>query len=441
MSESTRRTLAALAGAWLALVVLAVFIGVPNERDAISQAATAAVSAVGVDAAISVDGRDVTVDVTPGYDRQAVVEALAGVRGIRTVEFNVIGERPGPEPTEPDRPAEPTSTTSTSVVASSRLEATLHEGTLSLSGVVPVPAVAEGIQQVAELIYAPLLEGSVDVGDVPPATWLEGAPRAVAFLAIVPEAKLVVDGQRAVVEGSAPTPERKAKLLGAIGSALGDDVVVDDQVRVSGLTPPDFHADAPGDGTVTISGTVPNDDIAEALRSATIAAFGPDAVTDLLVVDRGTDASFSLYRLPFVIPQLAAIPQWTLDIDDDVITGSLRGGATFESGSAELSPQLQTLLGTAAGILARNPTLGIVIEGHTDSIGTRAANQVLSERRAGNAKAWLVAAGIDERRIIAVGLGEGHPIASNTTPEGRAQNRRVEFRFGPIEMLMQQGGN
>jgi len=434
MAERRRRWLAALVGLWLALVIVAVFVGVANERDALSTNATAALAGAGIDAAVAVDGRDVTVDVTPG-DQPAVLAALAGVRGIRTVDFHVVRL---PEP--PAAPA-PSTTTSSSVPAAPppRLVATLHEGTIHLAGLLPSPEIVASIDSVARLIYAPLVDGLPTVGETAAGSWFGGAARAVAVLPIVPEAELVVTGEHAVLRGSAPTAARRAKLAAAVAAALGPEVELEDRVTMNGLRPPTFHAEAPGDGTFTISGTVPSRDIAAALHDAAARAFGEGRVVDRIVIDRAVDASFSLYRLPFVIPQLAAIPQWTLDIDDDVITGSLRGGATFPSGSAELSPQLRGLLDVAAGILARNPTLGIVIAGHTDSIGSKAANQALSERRAGNAKAYLVAAGIDERRIMAVGYGEEHPIATNRTREGRARNRRVEFRFGPVERL--QGGD
>jgi outer membrane protein OmpA-like peptidoglycan-associated protein len=68
------------------------------------------------------------------------------------------------------------------------------------------------------------------------------------------------------------------------------------------------------------------------------------------------------------------------------------------------------------------------IEGHTDSIGTEAYNQGLSERRAAAVKNYLVKQGVpDGSRMTTVGYGESRPIADNKTPEGRFQNRRVEI--------------
>jgi outer membrane protein OmpA-like peptidoglycan-associated protein len=147
----------------------------------------------------------------------------------------------------------------------------------------------------------------------------------------------------------------------------------------------------------------------------------------------GLEATFSVYRIPFIFAPLALVPQWEVNIENDVITGGLRGGASFEFDSAELTPQLQQLATIAAGILARNPTVAAVIEGHTDSRGTAAYNQDLSERRALAARDFIVALGVAPERLAASGFGESAPIATNATEEGRAQNRRIEFRLGPIE--------
>lgn len=68
----------------------------------------------------------------------------------------------------------------------------------------------------------------------------------------------------------------------------------------------------------------------------------------------------------------------------------------------------------------------IEVVGHTDDVGDDAYNQKLSEQRATAVRDYLVAAGIDGSKIVTVGMGEGMPVASNTTDEGRAENRRVD---------------
>jgi len=92
------------------------------------------------------------------------------------------------------------------------------------------------------------------------------------------------------------------------------------------------------------------------------------------------------------------------------------------------------VLDEAARILQENTSLQVTVEGHTDSIGTDAYNQKLSERRAQAVKQYLVSQGVAADRLETVGKGETAPIAPNTTdagkdnPEGRAMNRRAELK-------------
>ncbi|MEM9048117.1 MAG: OmpA family protein [Pseudomonadota bacterium] len=106
---------------------------------------------------------------------------------------------------------------------------------------------------------------------------------------------------------------------------------------------------------------------------------------------------------------------------------SQTGAVYFAPGSARLDPASAPLLTTVADIVARCPGLRIVVAGHTDSIGSSRLNLQLSERRARAVANWLVAAGIAERRISALGYGEERPVAPNDTRRNRALNRRIEF--------------
>jgi outer membrane protein OmpA-like peptidoglycan-associated protein len=78
--------------------------------------------------------------------------------------------------------------------------------------------------------------------------------------------------------------------------------------------------------------------------------------------------------------------------------------------------------------MASNATLRIRIEGHTDSDGDEAANMKLSQERSESVRSYLISNGIAADRIEAQGFGETQPIAPNTTPEGKAKNRRTAFR-------------
>jgi outer membrane protein OmpA-like peptidoglycan-associated protein len=99
----------------------------------------------------------------------------------------------------------------------------------------------------------------------------------------------------------------------------------------------------------------------------------------------------------------------------------------FRSGSVELLPAARERLAKVSGIVLAYPSLHVSIEGHTDSVGSDEYNQDLSERRAQSVRDYFVRGGISEGAVDARGFGKAEPVASNETPEGRQQNRRVEL--------------
>ncbi|HEX9160242.1 MAG TPA: OmpA family protein [Thermoanaerobaculia bacterium] len=101
----------------------------------------------------------------------------------------------------------------------------------------------------------------------------------------------------------------------------------------------------------------------------------------------------------------------------------------FDVDSAALRPESRTTLRELATNFQRYPDELVDVEGHTDSTGTTEHNQGLSERRAGSVRDYLVDQGVAARDITAVGYGETRPKASNSTPEGRQLNRRVEIHI------------
>ncbi|WP_305906939.1 OmpA family protein [Methylomarinum sp. Ch1-1] len=103
-------------------------------------------------------------------------------------------------------------------------------------------------------------------------------------------------------------------------------------------------------------------------------------------------------------------------------------GVLFDHDSSKIKSKYDPLFSNALKVLKLNPGLTVEIQGHTDSIGSEAYNQKLSERRAKAVKQELVNQGVDGSRLTTVGFGESRPVASNHTAEGRAQNRRVVYR-------------
>ena len=107
---------------------------------------------------------------------------------------------------------------------------------------------------------------------------------------------------------------------------------------------------------------------------------------------------------------------------------TLSGSVLFETDKSVLLPSAIAKLNDVADALIKgNPDAQITVEGHTDSTGTRDHNMVLSQQRAEAVKGALTARGVAADRIKTVGVGPDRPVADNKTPEGRADNRRVEI--------------
>jgi OOP family OmpA-OmpF porin len=101
-------------------------------------------------------------------------------------------------------------------------------------------------------------------------------------------------------------------------------------------------------------------------------------------------------------------------------------GTNFAFNSAALTPEAEAALAKTIESLKANPAIRVSVNGYTDNVGADSYNLTLSKRRAESVKQHLVAGGIDAGRIETRGFGAASPVADNSTPEGRAANRRVE---------------
>ena len=111
---------------------------------------------------------------------------------------------------------------------------------------------------------------------------------------------------------------------------------------------------------------------------------------------------------------------------------NMPGNITFKTASADLNAGFFRVLDSVSLVLKEFDKTTIDVEGHTDSDGSDQYNQQLSLQRAQSVGNYLQSQGVNGQRVVAFGAGEARPIASNTTPEGKQQNRRVELKLQPI---------
>jgi outer membrane protein OmpA-like peptidoglycan-associated protein len=137
--------------------------------------------------------------------------------------------------------------------------------------------------------------------------------------------------------------------------------------------------------------------------------------------------------------ELDAIPGADVQRRDDSLLVNFSSSTLFDTGSSTLNPGAYDRLRSLATTLNNYPKSQVIIKGHTDADGSDATNQRLSEQRADRVRQFLVSEGVNGARISAIGFGETMPVATNATPEGKAQNRRVEIEIRPDREVMQSG--
>ncbi len=118
--------------------------------------------------------------------------------------------------------------------------------------------------------------------------------------------------------------------------------------------------------------------------------------------------------------------------EGDELVLDMPSEVTFATGSSNLDPAFRTTLDKVAATLTEYEKTYVDVLGHTDSVGTDAFNQTLSEQRSNTVASYLSQKGVKQARLATRGYGESQPRASNTTEEGRASNRRVEIRLVPV---------
>jgi OmpA-OmpF porin, OOP family len=219
---------------------------------------------------------------------------------------------------------------------------------------------------------------------------------AVTTPAIVQTVKASWDGGKLTLEGVVGSEATKKAMLDAAIAKYGAGNVIDK------LT---VNATAKGDVKITLPGEVDSEAV-KTTRGTEAQAFYPGATIDNQLTVKVV-----------VAPAISA---------EDVKCGGdkIAVAANFASGSARLSPEMSKVLVAVVSCMKGPHEVG----GHTDNVGGDGPNQTLSERRAKAVAAFLASKGVDAKSLTTKGYGETAPIADNATPEGRAKNRRIEFK-------------
>jgi outer membrane protein OmpA-like peptidoglycan-associated protein len=166
--------------------------------------------------------------------------------------------------------------------------------------------------------------------------------------------------------------------------------------------------------------------------------------TQILLAARAREAQGAQNQVQSTRAELAQTQQELADLKakqtDRGVVVTL-GDVLFDTGQATLKPGADLALDRLASYMTANPQTKIVVEGHTDSVGTDEYNDALSQRRADAVAHALIARGVSADDVRAIGRGKNYPVATNDTAAGRQQNRRVEIVFSDQNGRFAQGAN
>src|SRR5699024_3699842 len=154
----------------------------------------------------------------------------------------------------------------------------------------------------------------------------------------------------------------------------------------------------------------------------------PDTPSGVTVDEKGCPLDSDNDGVPDYLDKCPNTPDGVTVNEEGCSAPVVLKGVHFEFDSARLTADAHATLNKVAKSLRAHPNLKITIVGYTDSVGNADYNKRLSQLRAEAVMNYLASSGVKQSRMEAIGYGEEHPIASNSTKEGRAQNRRVELQ-------------
>ncbi len=311
----------------------------------------------------------------------------------------------------------------------SSIRLSLEDYRFTIDGVVPSEEIKAGIEQRMGMVFAEFGTSTIAVDpEVEGADWLAEAPSLVNTMVLLHDGTIDITGDGVTVSGRALASDF-AKLEGTFTPERGFPPLTISDQEVVDKEAPWVRAIATGDGTLTLTGELADETMRSTIVDGTREVYGAENVVDETTVNPERHNRFLIMRFPSNVAAYSVFGTFDIRGENESFTAILEDGLVFESLETELTPESRERLAGVMFTLTRNP-LPVTVTGHTDSTGTAASNQTLSEQRAESVAAFLIENGVLPENIETAGLGEADPIADNDTDEGRARNRRVEIVIG-----------
>ncbi|MGI9303713.1 MAG: BON domain-containing protein, partial [Gammaproteobacteria bacterium] len=308
--------------------------------------------------------------------------------------------------------------------------------------------------------------------DITSPAWLPNAIELASEFKDIDPGSLTAVGGVLTLTGTVDSTSHREEIETKALAAVGDALRVDNQLVAEPKLQPVVRFETT-DNRVVLTGTVPSQELADLAVATAADAFGAGNVHNQLKVDDQTANPQWLARSIELAPQMRGINPALLSAEAGVLTlagtvnskskreliGAMAVKAvapalnvdnqlevtsvaqvvdklrrlgleeiTFETNSAEITPQGREILAKAVALMAQYKAVQFEVAGHTDASGDDDYNMQLSQQRADSVVTFLSNKGINPGRLEARGYGEGQPIAANHSAQGRAKNRRIEFR-------------
>ena len=252
---------------------------------------------------------------------------------------------------------------------------------------------------------------------VPPTTTAPPTTVPVTTVPNLPASSLTIDDNTITALVPTPVDVRRIAMAGRVAGFETDLAAgeVADAPWLDGI-----------DGAIIALRTVARPMLAIDGATATLGGEVADDATRTQVLDRFAGLGLDIEASALVIaeaPDAATASELEETLNEMLADSSV----LFDTASTAISPAGAALLSEIATLVRQIPGARIEVQGHTDNEGDDDGNLVLSQARADAVVSYLVDAGVAPVQVTAVGYGESQPIASNTTEEGRAANRRIEF--------------
>ena len=317
-------------------------------------------------------------------------------------------------------------TTTGSTPGQPKLRVSIYEHRFTSQGDVPSQQTVDDIEQTAAAAFGQRTNVSVKVdGALDSPAWVDETPLLTQSLLLLVEGEIIITGDETLVGGTA-TSENHDRLIADLEAAGFPPVST--FVDVIPANPVNLTATVEN-GLVTLAGTLPDEATTQIIVEDLVAAFGEDNVVVGVAIDETKVARPAVAAFGADVAALAEFPNVVVGLDDDTFYVVLDEGLEFEPGESELDTATAANLAPLVPILLRTNE-PVSIDGYTDSSGEHDTNHELSLLRADSVAGVLFEGGVDPTRLSTNGFGDGKPIASNDTAEGRARNRRIEIVVG-----------